>query len=305
LGQHRGNLRPKKKALELMAISGCLSKMVGVWQEENDGVLYHLKLDNHAIPLNELLGKPISLKFSGEILCTHCQRKIKKTYAQGYCFPCAQTLAAADLCILRPETCHYHKGTCREPRWGEENCLKPHVLYLANTSGLKVGITRAVNLLTRWVDQGASQAVAVLSVDERRDAGLLETILKKEWNDKTNWRQMLKGEPVPLDLNLERQRVWEHLDSQVSYQRRRDDPIRLTYPVSHYPKSLKSISLDKTPGISEELLGIKGQYLFFPSGVLNVRKHTGYRVELTSEFQISDKDISRVTTPSHPPSSSI
>ena len=137
-------------------------------------VQYHLPVGDNLVDLNALIGKELTLTFSGTILCSNCGKKTKKSYSQGHCFVCMRKLASCDMCIMKPETCHYDKGTCREPQWGEENCMIPHYVYLANTSGLKVGITRHTQIPTRWVDQGATQALPIFKVQTRLQSGLVE-----------------------------------------------------------------------------------------------------------------------------------
>ncbi|CAN0595260.1 unnamed protein product, partial [Ectocarpus sp. 12 AP-2014] len=138
------------------AVQGCLSKMSAALPSRQDQqVVYHLRAGEHRLALNERIGEPLSLRWTGAIACTHCGRATKKSFAQGHCYPCFKRLAQCDTCIMRPETCHFFQGTCREPEWGERHCFQPHVVYLANSSGLKVGITRKTQMPTRWLDQGA------------------------------------------------------------------------------------------------------------------------------------------------------
>ena len=170
-------------------------------------VRYELPIGDDAVDMNALMGETVTLSFTGNIFCVACGRKTKKSFNQGHCFPCLKRLASCDQCIVRPELCHYYEGTCREPQWGESHCLKPHVVYLANSSGLKVGVTRASQIPTRWIDQGASQAIVVFEVSERRIAGLLEATLRQVVADRTDWRRMLKGSPEALDMVRERDRI--------------------------------------------------------------------------------------------------
>ncbi len=123
-----------------MQISGLIEKMntsldMGIAQ-------YRLPIGEKMLNMNDLIGERISLNFDGKIYCSNCGKKTNKSYSQGYCFPCCQKLARCDMCIMKPEQCHHHMGTCREPEWGTRNCFTPHVVYLANSSGAKVGITR-------------------------------------------------------------------------------------------------------------------------------------------------------------------
>lgn len=270
-------------------VSGHLRKMRVKLEEP---VHYTLLLDEIEVPLNEFIGREISLHFSGDIHCQACGRKTKKSYSQGFCYPCAQKLAQCDLCIMRPETCHHHKGTCREPQWGLDHCFQPHVVYLSNTSGLKVGITRQEQIPTRWIDQGATQALPMLTVGSRYHSGLLEVLFKEHVADRTDWRKMLKGSNDVMDLVAERERLLAECAegiSQVgekfgedSYKIMDGEAVDIHYPVESYPEKVSSLNLDKTPEINGILQGIKGQYLILDSGVLNIRKFGGYLVTFSA-----------------------
>lgn len=250
---------------------------------QNNIVEYALPLGNELIPLNPLIGKKIKLEFTGQINCIATGKKIKKSYGQGYSFESYMTLARCDFCIVRPEMCHYAKGTCREPKWGEENCMKPHVVYLANSSGLKVGITRRSQVPTRWMDQGATQAIELFEVKDRLTSGLVEIEIAKSLNDKTNWRKMLSGEVFEVDLIAEKKKIlskYKDLMTKHDVTVMSDEIYQISYPVESVPSKISSLSFDKNPIINELLLGIKGQYLIFESGVINMRKHQGYFLKL-------------------------
>ena len=179
-----------------MDVTGRLRKMPAV---AADPVAYTIAVGDTRIPLNELIGRPLRFDFDGIIRCIHCDRTTK-SFNQGFCYPCFRKLAVCDSCIMSPEKCHYHLGTCREPEWGETHCMVGHVVYLANSSGLKVGITRASQVPTRWIDQGAVDAIPMVRVATRYIAGLVEVACKAHVADRTNWRAMLKGDVPELDL---------------------------------------------------------------------------------------------------------
>lgn len=266
-------------------LQGCLSKMA---IEPGAPARYTLRAGEHRRDLNAMLGKPLTLEWIGAIACTHCGRATKKSFAQGHCYPCFKKLAQCDTCIMKPELCHFFEGTCREPAWGERHCFQPHVVYLANASGLKVGITRGTQVPTRWLDQGAVQALPILRVETRQQSGFVEVLFKEEVSDRTNWRAMLKGDTVALDLVAERDRLLARLEGGLANLRERfgddaiqvldDSPVAFDYPVLEYPTKVASHNLDKTPRVSGTLLGLKGQYLILDSGVINLRKYTGYEV---------------------------
>ena len=269
-------------------ISGFADKLFG--QLIAGQVHYALPLSTELVPLNQHLGQKLSLAFLGAIQCIGCGRAIKKAYQQGYCFPCTQTLAACDICIVKPELCHFDKGTCREPEWGQAHCMQAHYVYLANTSDLKVGITRASNIPRRWIDQGATEALPILKVKTRYIAGLVEVALSQHVKDKTNWRKMLMGPNDSLDLVAHRDAFIALICSWLDEWRAKSPPNAiellpeakiqaLSFPVLEYPKKLISLSFDKTPHIECTLLGVKGQYLLLDTGVLNIRNAAGYRLK--------------------------
>ena len=197
------------------------------------------------------------------------------------------------MCIMKPETCHYHEGTCREPEWADSHCMQEHVVYLANSSGIKVGITRGDQVPTRWIDQGASQAIEVFRVRNRYHSGLIEVILKQQVNDRTDWRRMLKGPPEPLDMVALREQVtaaaMPHIEALgkeldgFELERRQTDPVEIDYPVETYPEKVASLNFDTQPEVSGALMGIKGQYLILDTGVINIRKFGGYEIEVDDD----------------------
>lgn len=257
--------------------------------ERNEPVSYFLPLGDFSVPLAPYMGNTLHLRYQGNIFCTACGRKTSKSYNQGYCFVCFKKLAACDMCILKPETCHYNLGTCREPAWGDSHCNVPHIVYLANSSGIKVGITRETQVPIRWMDQGASQALPIFRVATRFQSGLIETMLAQHIADKTNWQALIKGDSSPVDLASARDELLLLCADEIAaLQQRFPDQIKslqevvqeFRYPVLQYPQKIKSFNLDQSPDVAGTLLGIKGQYLLFDTGVINIRKFTAYQVEL-------------------------
>lgn len=255
-------------------------------------VTYRLRVGDDDVPLNPLLGKPLQLEYSGKIFCVHCGRKTSKSFNQGYCYPCFQSLAPCDSCIIHPEKCHFDQGTCREPAWGERYCMQDHIVYLANSSGLKVGITRATQVPTRWIDQGATQALAMIRVRSRLQSGTLEVMFKQHVTDKTNWRDMLKGRSDDLDMSAERDRLLAECGEEIAELEQRFgffaisiihgiEPVSIDYPVQEFPDKIISHNFDKNAVVGGTLLGIKGQYLIFDTGVINIRRYSGYHVNLS------------------------
>ncbi len=257
-------------------------------------VSYSLSFNGVSVTLNDFFKNYMQFRFTGVIYCIQCKRRTKKSFQQGYCYPCFRRLAECGFCIIHPEKCHYEQGSCRENDWAHAHCLQNHFVYLANSSGLKVGVTRHTQVPTRWIDQGAQQALPIFQVANRYQSGLLEVCLKQFVNDRTDWRKLLKRNALHLDLEKERNRLLDQSQDELEItikkfpakdiQLLNSSVVELHYPVQNYPEKVNNLSLDKTPQIGGYLQGIKGQYLLFDSGVMNVRKFAGYEVE----FSISE-----------------
>ena len=239
------------------------------------------------LPLNDRLGSPLRVRFTGAIACVYCGRAIKKSFGEGFCFPCFQARAEADQCIVRPELCHHHDPThpCRDDAFARAHCFQPHVLYAALTSAPKVGITRRANVPTRWLDQGATAAMPLAELPDRRSVGLVEARLRDDvgLQDRTHWTRLLKAAEGEGDLAALAAVVLAHLaawgiagllpDAARAVQ-------RFAYPVLTYPVKVASANLERDGAAGGVLQGIKGQYLIFAGVVLNARKYTGYQVEI-------------------------
>ncbi len=250
----------------------------------NGFVNYSLKISEERIEMNSLLNKAIKLKWHEEIECIACGNKTLKSFGQGYCYPCFISVPQTAPCILKPELCEAHKGISRDMKWAEENCLQNHIVYLALTGGLKVGVTRKSQVPYRWMDQGAVKAIRFAETPNRYLAGMIETDLKKYISDKTSWQKMLKGDiDLKVDLLKEKKRASELLNNNYKqYIIQNDEITDIEFPVTMYPKKVRSINLETEKTVSELLVGIKGQYLIFSDGsVINIRKYNGYKITLT------------------------
>jgi len=272
-----------------MKVDGILSKMLG---QHTTPVTYSLNLSNSSIELNPLLGKEIKFQFLDETYCIHCGEKIVGKSYEGYCKKDFFALPETDLCIVRPELCHFHLGTCRNSSWGNENCNIPHIVYLANSSGLKVGVTRKRNKINRWIDQGAIQGLPIIEVDKRLHAGIIEKEFARVVKDKTNWREMLKNIQEKIDLKRERELLfnkfgellddWEEEWGITNINLLENEEIsEFVYPIQENSIKINSLTFDKMERVEGRLLGIKGQYLILDSGVINIRNHMGYRVSFS------------------------
>ena len=263
-----------------------LRKLKGVYC---DPIEYYVRIYGKEVCLNSWVGKTIQLSYTGCIYCIQCERRIKKSFQQGFCFPCFLQLKECKLCIIHPERCMVEQGVCSVEHWAHSQCFGPHIVYLANSSGLKVGITRQWNLITRWIDQGALQGLPLLSASNRCRAGMVEVALKAYVADRTNWRVMLKNEVPLVDLLAAREDLYSRAKDVIASLRAESPPgtidviasdsvTRLNYPILEAPTRIAALSFDKNPMIQGRLLGIKGQYLIFHQAVLNIRKFGGYEV---------------------------
>ncbi|MGD8642084.1 MAG: DUF2797 domain-containing protein, partial [Gammaproteobacteria bacterium] len=233
-------------------MKGNLRKMI---VEHSDPVTYSLPVGDDVVALNEFMEKKIALHYTGTINCIACGRKTSKSFNQGYCFPCMRSLAECDSCIVKPELCHFDQGTCRDEEWARAHCMQDHFVYLANSSGIKVGITRHTQVPTRWIDQGATQALPMYKVASRRISGLLEVIIKNHVADKTDWRKMLKGSAEPADLEAKRDELVSVCESEINQlcETLPENGIQflpsetvseIHYPVLEYPAKVTSLNFD-------------------------------------------------------------
>ncbi|UGU14758.1 DUF2797 domain-containing protein [Sinomicrobium kalidii] len=244
---------------------------------------YYLVFKNSFIHMNQLLDRNVKLSFvSYECLNCHLDKPI---YRQGFCKSCFYETASAGEWIMRPELSKAHLDQeDRDLDFEKKMQLQPHIVYLALSSDVKVGVTRKAQVPTRWIDQGAHQAIEVVEVPNRYLAGIAEVALKAHMSDKTNWRKMLTNNLTEADLVAEKDHLDDFLPEEVKpyYLDTNQKVYTLEYPVLQYPKKVKSLNLDKTPEYSGILKGIKGQYLIFEDNtVFNIRGSEGYVVDLT------------------------
>ena len=234
--------------------------------------------------VNEWVGRTVTIQFAGQINCVETGQSIKKTFGEGLSYQAFLRSPLACPSILRPELSRIHEGIAlRDEAWEREHHLVPHVVYVSHTSHLKVGVTRASNVPSRWVDQGAVGAIIVANTPYRQLAGELEVHLKDVLSDRTNWRGMLQDVTLNAEGLIEAKD--ECLDALgATYEDffvDADEIVQLHYPIQSFPGSIKSLKLEKTPLIQGKLHGVKGQYWMFEGGgVWNVRSHAGYRVHI-------------------------
>lgn len=240
---------------------------------------YSFRIGGQQIPLNELIGKHIKLEFTGKINCILCGANMKKSYGTGFCYNCSQTAPQADESVFHPELSKSQYGIYRDKDYAEAHDLIEHVVYLALSNQVKVGVTRFHQVPTRWIDQGASSAIVLARTPNRHIAGVIENFLKQYFTDKTGWQTMLKNEVAEgINLQHKKQKAIDLLPEELKqYVDASNEVTQLNYPVSQYPDKLTSLNFDKQNCIEGILTGIKGQYLYFNNNeVLNVRRHDGY-----------------------------
>jgi len=262
-------------------ITGQLHKMT---HETGVPIQYFLGLDDASYPLTSKVGQRVTMRYTGKITCIECGRKIKKTYSEGYCFPCTRDLPENDICSVRPEKCQHDKGNEADREFYEKYCNIDHFVYLSQTSGVKVGITRHYNIPSRWIDQGAVKALIIAKVPRRILSGQIEVVLAKKISDRTNWRKMLLGQIQDVDFSVMRNKMIECIPEELrQYALHEEEVQSFSYPVQSVPAKISSHNLDKEGEFTERLIGIKGQYLIFKNRVINLRKYAGYHMEFVFE----------------------
>ncbi|MGB5942364.1 MAG: DUF2797 domain-containing protein [Leeuwenhoekiella sp.] len=261
-----------------MNFQGVLTKMRTEYQEP---VQYFLIFESDFIHVNQLIGKQLTIDFL-RYQCLACGKN-KKIFRQGYCYEDFYKVPQAADWIMRPELSKAHRDEeDRDLEYEKRVQLQPHIVYLANSSNVKVGVTRKTQVPTRWIDQGAHEAVEIVEVPNRYLAGITEVALKNYVADKTNWRKMLKNDIEDVDLISFRESLKDYIPEEAQeYYIASNTETHIHFPVEKYPVKLKSLNLNKTPSYSGKLTGIKGQYLLFEDGtVFNVRNSEGYVVSI-------------------------
>ena len=262
-----------------MTFKGVLKKMI---TEYTFPIQYYLDFDDDFINFNQLINKNIEINFE-KYECLSC-KKNKKIFRQGNCYDCFYKSANVGEWIIKPELSKAHLGIeDRDLDFEKKIQIQPHIVYLALSSNIKVGVTRKPQIPTRWIDQGASKALAIVETPNRYLAGITEVALKEFVSDKTSWQKMLKNEVSTEDLIQIKEDLYKHIPDETKpyFLSSNTDIYDIEYPVLSYPKKIKSLRLDKTPTIKGLLKGIKGQYLIFEDGsVFNVRNNEGCVVSI-------------------------
>tara|TARA_R110001583_G_scaffold56096_1_gene169792 strand:- start:54 stop:845 length:792 start_codon:yes stop_codon:yes gene_type:complete len=262
-----------------MNYQGVLTKMV---TEFSQPIQYYLVFENDFINMNQLLNKNISIQFV-KYQCLNCGLD-KPIYRQGFCKSCFFDIPQAADWIMRPElsTAHLDKED-RDLEYEKKVQLQPHIVYLANSSNVKVGVTRKTQVPTRWIDQGAHEAIEIVEVPNRYLAGITEVALKDHVGDKTNWRTMLKNDIQDEDLVQWREKLKPYIpDEAAAYFIASNTETNLEFPVYKYPEKPKSLNIKKEQQYSGKLVGIKGQYLIFEDEtVFNIRANEGLVVSIS------------------------
>jgi hypothetical protein len=270
-----------------MEIEGNLRKMR---TQLEDVVQYTLPLRDNLepgtmVPMNDLLGEVIKLEYLGHYNSVLSGKKMNKPFGEGMTYNEFMESPQASPSIIRPELSRIHEGIAlRDFEWEMEHHMQPHIVYLSLTNGVKVGVTRDTQIPTRWIDQGAVQAIILAETPFRGAAGWIEVALKDYVADKTNWQRMLKNEVKQgVDLVASKDELVAHLNEELKqYISDNNEITTIAYPVHQYPSKVKSMKLDKVPIIEKKLVGIKGQYLMFDDEtVINIRSHSGCRVRFS------------------------
>jgi len=259
--------------------SGVFKKMISIY---DDPVRYILDLEDDLIFLNQSIGKNFKIYKRG-YCCLSCRDNIE-IFANGVCKKCFFESPMSGDWVMKPELSKAHLDIeDRDLEYEKKIQLQDHIVYLSKTSGIKVGVTRSNNKTTRWIDQGAIEAIELIEVPNRYLAGIAEVKLKDKFSDKTNWRKMLTNNIEEGNINDVKEDALNILDPEFKdYFKRDNKVVKFNYYRENQIDSVKSASLKKTDTIEGKLIGIKGQYLIFEdSTVFNVRSNEGYIVDIT------------------------
>ena len=241
---------------------------------------------------NKYIGKNISIKYTGRKYCISCNTILETTYINGFCFKCFNKLASCDQCTIKPNLCHYHFSTCRDPAWSDSNCFIDHYVYLSKTSSIKVGITKFKQIPFRWMNQGAIQALPIIKTRSRYQAGLIESLMKNYITDKTSWKKMLLSDIEYTDIINKKKFLFHETMNDIKFINKNLEaetkilkglkPICINYPLKKVVNNLRLVEINKNSNKFQDILnGIKGQYLIFDKGVINMKKYLGYEMLFT------------------------
>jgi hypothetical protein len=262
-----------------MEFTGPLEKMA---THPGNPVTYYLALGDNLIKMNDLIGKKLHFTYLNKITC-FCGMEVSRVFRQNFCYDCFMTKPEAGPAILRPELSQAHLGIAdRDLKFEEAYQLRPHVVYLADSGGLKVGVTRKSQIPTRWIDQGASQAIVLADTENRYKAGVIEVFLKDHLSDKTHWQRMLRADTPTVDLQMEKARVTSLVTGDLTRFLSEDNSVtHIFYPIDKSPEKIKSIKFATEQEFEGTLSGIRGQYLIFESGhVTNIRSQEGVQISI-------------------------
>ena len=261
-----------------MQYQGVLKKMM---TENTDIIQYYLEMGDDFVNVNQLLYSDLELKFV-KYECMNCHLE-KEIYRQGFCKSCFFETPTAGDWIMRPELSTAHLGKeDRDLAYEKSVQLQPHIVYLANSSNVKVGVTRKQQVPTRWIDQGAHEAIEIVEVPNRYLAGITEVALKQYVADKTNWRKMLKNDIEDADLKEWQHKLRQYIPEEAQeYFIENNTETHINFPVHQHPEKPKSLNIVKEQSYTGKLVGIKGQYLIFEDQtVFNVRANEGLVVNI-------------------------
>jgi hypothetical protein len=247
--------------------------VVNYWLDDTSGQRFNF---------NDLIGKKIIITDTGVRKCRVCMEEVETVYNKGTCLDCFRNSPRCDICMIKPELCHHHKGSCRDEEFAQKWCFNNQLIYFSLTSGPKVGYLSLENYPQRWIDQGATEAIVVARANSRLEAGEIETYLAEFMNDKTNWTAMLKGEiKDPADLISLKKQWSSQIESRWPGRLTEEKEIvKISYPVISYPKKVSTVVLGPRRPVEGVLVGIKGQYLIFKDTVFSLKKHEGYIVKI-------------------------
>ena len=254
---------------------------------------YSLHVGEEHLPLNKRIGAGLRVAFAGKQECRHCGEVTDRGFGGGYCYRCFKRLARCDLCIVSPARCHHHLGTCREPDWGEANCMVPHTVYLADSGGLKVGLTRHADGVPRWIEQGARAGVVIARAPTRRVAGELEAAIAEVVADKSDWRRQVLGHSVVESLADEARRigrlVGEEAAKRLGATWEVGDPVTFHYPIKRPLRRPVRLKLRRDSPIEGRLIGIVGSFVLFDYGAWNVAEDIGTHITIEDVANVADK----------------
>lgn len=259
------------------------------------GVPIHQRPD---LSLSELVGTEVRVTISEDQYCTQCGELTDNSP----CLDCAGE-PPHTTCVMHPAT-HCAYKDCPYPDYKQRSCSHTHLVYLAATDRIKVGISRESRARCRWAEQGASHAIPIARAPNRKAAGIIEKAIGEEWPQRRRheWYQPMENSVERLTddalataslipKKLQPCYFWDNSDRQDVCDAVVDVPS-IEAPALDQRLTTNQYSLSTGESREGRVLGIRGGLLATDSFVANLKSHSSHVLTIeTNDPFFEDTDL--------------